>query len=1715
MAMRESAPPASAVAGAAAATAAAAAVGPPLVAVYCGASVDYMRMTLAVLAAGCAFLPLDPAWPAARLAAVLQLAAPALLLLPPPPPPPAATHPGRAGGTTSATAPDGSSKWQQVRRSACCPVVEVGPEHWLHPPTTPAVGDNGAVSELGLAYPVVAATVDSSHVSRLVPTPMPYFAVLYTSGSTGVPLGVRMGEAAWLARLRWMQRRYPLRPLQPQHHLGQQQQQQLKQQQQQEEEEQTVGAAMGEAMRVDGGGGSVVCFSTAVSFVDHLWQLLAPLAAAAAAGAAAGPCSVVIPPPECVLQPGVFVELLVAHGVTHLVSVPSILRLLLPALSAARSRLRLQLLVSSGEPLAVAAAAELRRALPPGAALLNLYGSTEVTADCTWFEVPHDDVDVRGAAQRRRLAPNAGAATNTGTWVPAGWPLGDTQILIAPPLQSAEPGQQVNDGGSSGGTGPQRVAVEPLPAGEVGEVWVSGSCLSPGYHLSPAEEAATAAAAAAARFVCVQLPAAQVGRVVTAAGVVPRAAATYFRTGDVGYITPPTSSQLHVPASEHDTAGVGGISTSDPSAACIANATGGSGDGGGSGGGCLVLLGRLDAQLKLAGGVRLNLSELEAALASHPDVAEAAAVLLPRPPPHSLTSGMAGASEGANSGAAAPPAAAGGDGVPAAPPVVAGYVVLVTSQGPGAADAAAARAGGPSGSVGPALPLAHVRPQLEPQLRQWVEERLPARGGLQLQLLVLGRLPRNPAGKLLRGQLPPASPAPTSPLPLAAASVQPPPTSGWNVELSNQQHQAQQQQDLELEQRRAGPRKSQRGLPPAPPPSEVEVMRALVAATGLTALEATSDIFRAGATSLAAAEAAGLLGIDVRLLLAYPTARRLAAALRAGIELPAAPEGEGGGSLMDSKLGETDAGGASEPPATKRARLGEAAAAAAAAGPGPKTEMTLQAPLVSSAPASAVSILTSGADATAAAADAARSGGAATVACADEPGAATTSVVTVGPAAALRLREAVRNCQRLIWRSGAGRGGELVPTTGAAAAATTGNVKGHATSASEGARVAQTGVAVHTPPASGHADVQAEAIRLLRPHGCWRYQLGRCVDAPVIHLSLVAPCRAVQAAEVEEAQPQGQLRREGRTAVVEMELELVLACSHDGDVACLDAGSGLPYWHVRLPARAEAGMAVAWGPGAGTAAAPDGGPPPACAYTRMDEEALRAELAGAIQELYVVVACGDGRLYSLRLQDGMAPGAAPALAATAADAGARPTVQRSTVAAGQATDGKWAVDCGGEFKCAPVTDPWLGCVWATGHGRALVVMRPPAQLLARYEVGAPMSTPVAFAELPAGAAATASPAITAASGASGRAATGQTRQGLALLTALNGGVTALRVRLSDDLALSSTAAGARCRFAEQVWLEPLWTVHGHAPVFSAPLLVAMRMPMATPAAPALVREGNAAVTQELIIGDAGSGRPGTLAVIGHVDGCVRALWADAPLAGSCGTAAKPGAERQSERACAGGSAAPTPAPSTSWSLQLRGNLFADLVLLPHPDAEAGDAAAESRGLWPRGSGMPHGKVALAATHAGLLYGIDVAFGQALWHIDLQCGPISAAPAAVCFAVSGAAVLPAGVMARRTLSAGLARSVAVVGETTDVDAVVAVLASSGSLAFAALGVQGRELLACVQGFRMPAETFSSPAVTWPALRAATLGAGQPPAPPVLAELLFGCRDDCVYSVKLQS
>jgi len=54
----------------------------------------------------------------------------------------------------------------------------------------------------------------------------------------------------------------------------------------------------------------------------------------------------------------------------------------------AKNKLALRVLISSGEPLTVALAQALRQCLPDSCSLLNLYGCTELAADCTCLDVP-------------------------------------------------------------------------------------------------------------------------------------------------------------------------------------------------------------------------------------------------------------------------------------------------------------------------------------------------------------------------------------------------------------------------------------------------------------------------------------------------------------------------------------------------------------------------------------------------------------------------------------------------------------------------------------------------------------------------------------------------------------------------------------------------------------------------------------------------------------------------------------------------------------------------------------------------------------------------------------------------------------------------------------------------------------------------------------------------------------------------------------------------------------------------------------------------------------------------------------------------------------------------------------------------------------------------------------------------------------------------------
>jgi amino acid adenylation domain-containing protein len=129
-------------------------------------SIELIVALLAVLASGAAYLPLDPDYPADRIAFMLADADPVLLL------------------TTSAT------------------------EAELPPGTARLALDSPAAAELLARQP--DTTPDGRRPRELTPQDAAY--VIYTSGSTGRPKGVVIPHSGIVNRLHWMQAEYQLQP---------------------------------------------------------------------------------------------------------------------------------------------------------------------------------------------------------------------------------------------------------------------------------------------------------------------------------------------------------------------------------------------------------------------------------------------------------------------------------------------------------------------------------------------------------------------------------------------------------------------------------------------------------------------------------------------------------------------------------------------------------------------------------------------------------------------------------------------------------------------------------------------------------------------------------------------------------------------------------------------------------------------------------------------------------------------------------------------------------------------------------------------------------------------------------------------------------------------------------------------------------------------------------------------------------------------------------------------------------------------------------------------------------------------------------------------------------------------------------------------------------------------------------------------------------------
>ncbi|HEX8274264.1 MAG TPA: non-ribosomal peptide synthase/polyketide synthase [Longimicrobiaceae bacterium] len=167
---------------------------------------------------------------------------------------------------------------------------------------------------------------------------------------------------------------------------------------------------------------------TSLAFVDSVWEVFGPLLA--------GVPSVLVPD-EDARDPRALAAALSRHGVTRVVLVPSLLRALLDSDVDLRETCpRLRLVVTSGEALPAGLARRFAEAVP-GATLLNLYGSSEVAADST-----HHALRAADAAGER---------------VPIGQPIWNTRVYVVD------------------------AALEPVPTGAAGELYVAGDGLARGY----------------------------------------------------------------------------------------------------------------------------------------------------------------------------------------------------------------------------------------------------------------------------------------------------------------------------------------------------------------------------------------------------------------------------------------------------------------------------------------------------------------------------------------------------------------------------------------------------------------------------------------------------------------------------------------------------------------------------------------------------------------------------------------------------------------------------------------------------------------------------------------------------------------------------------------------------------------------------------------------------------------------------------------------------------------------------------------------------------------------------------------------------------------------------------------------------------------------------------------------------------------------------------
>lgn len=279
--------------------------GEPLIAVCMHPSDRLVSVLMACWKAGAAYVPLDPTFPAARVTHILNDSRPFLVVK-------------DAGIELDTAVNDG-------KIISCITFDQLFADSKIFP-------DSSLKDEEGIR------TVEDNDPTEKTAI------VLYTSGSTGAPKGVRIPHRAILNRLNWQWRVFPF----------------------------------ADDERI------ATCLKTALTFVDSVSELFSPLLQGR---------GLVVAPKATTRNPEELLRLLAETGVRRLILVPSLLRAILlcvkpsnsgaePAIAAHARNVKLW--VCSGEILPLQLLKDFFTRFPRGSTICNFYGSTEVMGDVTF-----------------------------------------------------------------------------------------------------------------------------------------------------------------------------------------------------------------------------------------------------------------------------------------------------------------------------------------------------------------------------------------------------------------------------------------------------------------------------------------------------------------------------------------------------------------------------------------------------------------------------------------------------------------------------------------------------------------------------------------------------------------------------------------------------------------------------------------------------------------------------------------------------------------------------------------------------------------------------------------------------------------------------------------------------------------------------------------------------------------------------------------------------------------------------------------------------------------------------------------------------------------------------------------------------------------------------------------------------------------------------------